>query len=320
MPKKRQSPNIPSDQGYKSLFSHPEMVRDLLVGYVDKEAIKNFDMDTLERCNGSYVSEELKERRGDVVWRVNVAGSWTYIYLLIEFQSSVDRFIALRLMGYMALLWQDLIKQKQINEDGTLPPLLPIVLYNGDKPWTAPIKISRLIAKSPKEVKAFQPEATYLLLDENHLPTEDGLALRNLVSALFALEQGTHEDHIRIIRLLKRWLKNRPEIQRSFGTFVANVILPNLSIPSGIDPATISLEEVESMIATRLRREIEGKCSLAEAKGKAEGEAVGIIETLRSLVHSGVLSVDAAKAQVKAMAKGKQISQAAAKEALTRLG
>jgi hypothetical protein len=43
------------DTGYKLLFSHPEMVRDLLVGYVSGEWINEADFTTLEYINASAV-------------------------------------------------------------------------------------------------------------------------------------------------------------------------------------------------------------------------------------------------------------------------
>ena len=60
-----------------------------------------------------------------------------YLYILIEFQSSVDPWMAVRVMTYIGLLYQDLIKQKQVLKGRRLPPVLPIVLYNGDAKWTA---------------------------------------------------------------------------------------------------------------------------------------------------------------------------------------
>ncbi len=58
-------------------------------------------------------------------------------YLLIEFQSSVDKYMALRMMVYQGLLYQDLIRQGAVLSEGRLPPVLPIVLYNGSQRWTA---------------------------------------------------------------------------------------------------------------------------------------------------------------------------------------
>ncbi|HAB08131.1 MAG TPA: transposase, partial [Alcanivorax sp.] len=45
-------------------------------------------------------------RHGDAVWRIRWGEEWLYVYLLLEFQSSVDRFMALRIMVYTGLLHQ----------------------------------------------------------------------------------------------------------------------------------------------------------------------------------------------------------------------
>ena len=45
----------PYDTGYKLLFSHPEMVRDLLIGYMPGERLNEGDFTSLNRVNGSYV-------------------------------------------------------------------------------------------------------------------------------------------------------------------------------------------------------------------------------------------------------------------------
>jgi len=84
------------DNGYKRLFSHPEMVADLLRGFVREDWVQDLDFSTLERVSGSYVTPKLRSRESDVVWRVRwEQDRWLYVYLLIEFQSTVDPFMAL---------------------------------------------------------------------------------------------------------------------------------------------------------------------------------------------------------------------------------
>jgi hypothetical protein len=41
------------DHGYKLLFGHAEMVRDLLVGFVDKPWVKELRFHTLQRVSAS---------------------------------------------------------------------------------------------------------------------------------------------------------------------------------------------------------------------------------------------------------------------------
>ena len=102
------------DSGYKFLFSTPELVRDLILGFVPDEWLHSLDYRTLEIVPGSYVTEDLSKRSDDIVWRVKVGGEWVYLYLLIEFQSGVDKYMALRMMVYVGLLYQALIKQGQL--------------------------------------------------------------------------------------------------------------------------------------------------------------------------------------------------------------
>ncbi len=89
---------VDHDHSYKLLFSHPRMVEDLLRGFVHEEWVGRIDFSTLERVSGSYVSADLREREDDLVWRVRLRGEWIYVYLLLEFQSQPDPFMALRML------------------------------------------------------------------------------------------------------------------------------------------------------------------------------------------------------------------------------
>ena len=42
------------DNSDKLLFSHPEMVRDLLIGFVEEPWVEQLDLNTLEKASGSY--------------------------------------------------------------------------------------------------------------------------------------------------------------------------------------------------------------------------------------------------------------------------
>lgn len=105
---KAKPPAQPHDSGYKLLFSHPAMVADLLKGFVAEDWVRELDFTTLEKQSGSYVSDDLRPRAEDVVWRVRWRDRWLYVYLLLEFQSEVDPFMAVRLLVYVGLLYQDL--------------------------------------------------------------------------------------------------------------------------------------------------------------------------------------------------------------------
>ena len=107
-------------------------VRDLVLGFIPDDWLRGLDYSTLEKVPASYVTDDLRQRSDDVIWRVKTGDDWLYLYILIEFQSQVDPFMAVRMLVYVGLLYQDLIRREEVKPGRPLPPVLPIVLYNGD--------------------------------------------------------------------------------------------------------------------------------------------------------------------------------------------
>jgi hypothetical protein len=54
------------DSSYKFLFSTPELVRDLILGFVPDDWLHSLDYTTLEKVPGSYVSEDFRHRADDI--------------------------------------------------------------------------------------------------------------------------------------------------------------------------------------------------------------------------------------------------------------
>jgi hypothetical protein len=139
------------------------MVASLIRDFVPEEWVQELDFSTLERQNGSYVADDLRERHDDIIWRIRYRDSWFYIYLLIEFQSSVDPWMAVRIMTYIGLLYQDLIKSGQVKGEDLLPSVFPLVLYNGRKAWTARQDVAELILPASFALARYRPSLRYFL-------------------------------------------------------------------------------------------------------------------------------------------------------------
>jgi predicted transposase YdaD len=77
------------------------MVADLLRGFLPPEWVEQLDIASLEKVSGSYVGDDLRDRHNDVVWRLRWGPRWLYVYILLEMQSAVDRFMAVRLLTYL---------------------------------------------------------------------------------------------------------------------------------------------------------------------------------------------------------------------------
>ena len=171
------------DPNYKRLFSFPRMVEDLLRGLLPGDWLDELDFPTLDKLPTEYVSDELLKRHGDCVWRVRRRrrGEWLYLLVLLEFQSTDEPRMALRILTYTSLLYQELVRNDALDVGGRLPPVLPIVLYNGEARWRAAVEVGELIAPVGPELAPYQPSQRYVVVDERHVGTED-LPGRNLMA------------------------------------------------------------------------------------------------------------------------------------------
>ena len=147
-----------SDPVYKRLYAFREMVADLLRSVLPADALGAVDLCSLEKVPASYVGDDFRQRHGDTVWRLRAAsadGGWACALVLLEFQSSSDGIMALRILQYTAMLYHELLRGGSV-EAGRLPPVLPVVLYNGESPWRAARDVGELIVPTGPALAAYQ--------------------------------------------------------------------------------------------------------------------------------------------------------------------
>ena len=224
-------PTPSSDSVYKRLYAFPRMVEDLLRSLFDSAEL-DADYGTLEKLPAEYVGDALQQRRGDMAWRLRrtltgavnssrrgdtAGGGWLHVLVMLEFQATADSAMALRVLEYTALLYGELLRRGDV-APGALPPVLPVVLYNGDAPWRPATEMRDLIAPPPPALAPCQPSQCHFVLDERRTRAED-LRLRELTWAVAQLEQSrSAADLARAARRLAALLAgpDQAELRRTF--------------------------------------------------------------------------------------------------------
>jgi len=259
------------DHSYKLLFAHPRMVRELLETFVGGDWLAEVNFDTLEQVSDGYISDDLRARADDMVWRIRCGKH--HVYLLIEFQSRVDSFMAARVLAYVALLYQDLIRARQVRRGRGLPTILPLVLHNGAARWEAAEDLGSLLKPAPPGLERYSANVRYVSIDEGSYDDDELARHDNLVASLFRLEQCREYARVELLvsQLLAK-LKDtgQASLCRAFAVWLDKVVLRRLS--SG-DVTMSDIWEKQTMLSERFdeweaqfRRE-------GHREGRKDGEA-----------------------------------------------
>jgi len=271
------------DSGYKRLLSNKTIFRQLIETFVEEEWVQFVDFEHAERVDKSFVSEHYKETESDIIYRVPIqqtdsSTQEVYFYILIEFQSTVQRLMAVRVLHYISSFYMDYQQSRPWKDIDKLPAILPIVLYNGNEKWTAPTNIRELVEEYPP-LGNFQLGFEYLKLAENEFTLNQLLGIRNIISTLFLVE--AHYDITLLSEeLLKLYDK---ETDREALTVFLNWFR-QLALHGRIDEAEYgslaqnisSKEEVRSMLLTALEKERETIRQEALEQGLEQGIERGI--------------------------------------------
>jgi hypothetical protein len=285
------------------MFAHPRMVEGLVREFVPRALVAGLDFSGLQRINPKFHCgrRSARRREGDVIWRLPTCeGSDIYLYLLIEFQSESDAWMAVRTQVYQGLLWQQVIDEHKLKAPARLPPLLLLVLYNGERRWKGATAMRELIALSPDSALwPWQPQIRYYLLDMGAFP-KDKLARRaSLAALLFRLEQRHSPEELQdLLDEVISWFRQHEgyeRLQRLFAELVREAFAGRGVKLSG----SKNLSEMKTMLATQFEAWREQWLAEGEAKGKtmlatqfeawkdqwvAEGRAEGKAEALVCLL------------------------------------
>ena len=268
----------PHDSAYKSLFSYPYLVECLIRGFVPGEWIDRLDFKTLGTVSEAHPRDNLDIRYDDMIWRLRWRGTrrWIYVYLMLEFQSTDEPFMAVRMLDYEGGLYHQLVRSLGLRRGDLLPVVLPVVIFRGYPAWRSATEVFDLIEPAPAEVEPYQPHLKFLLLDVNAYPPVELEAMPNPVACMFRLERSPTLGTAAIDDLDD--LLSDPEhagLRRAFALWLTQVLLPS-RLPGVTVPIVKKLEEVSAMIAEHAIDWTAQWRKEGEAAGIRKGEAAGI--------------------------------------------
>jgi hypothetical protein len=186
------------DQLFKRACRVPANAAGELASVLPADVLAGIDLASLEAVAGDHVDGRLGERFADALFRARFAGAEGYVLFLLEHQSTVDPWMPLRVLEEMTRVWREL--QRSEPERRSLPPVLCVVVHQGETPWTGPRRLQDLIKGASAANARFIP-AFELVFDELLLQSDAALAARPLDPfpklVLWALRDGRNAARLR---------------------------------------------------------------------------------------------------------------------------
>jgi len=155
------------DRFFRESFSRPEIVRSYLEEYLPAELNGLLNLDELILQDSSFIDETMQKHQTDLLYAVRLTtGEKAFVYFLFEHKSYPDPLVGLQLLRYMVRFWE-----RQTKEGSALSPIIPLVIYHGEKAWRTPTEFLDLL-DAPEALRPFLPDFRYHLTDFSWLSDE----------------------------------------------------------------------------------------------------------------------------------------------------
>ena len=216
------------DRSLRRLLQDREYVRGL-VQIVAPELQLFLDFEKITYQKRSFISEALRERESDVLLSVPFQDDTDalLIYILIEHQSTVDKTMGFRLLSYMVRIWESQRREweteKLPENERRLQPILPILFYTGDRPWTTPVSLTTIM-EVPEILERFVPSFDTLFLGVKETEAEALTQFEHPLGWLLRVLQKEHADEREISEALAEAMSHIAALDENFAPQVTEAL------------------------------------------------------------------------------------------------
>lgn len=291
--KKRTTPT-PHDATFKQFLTHPETARDFMSIHLPAELLAICDMNTLRLESGSFVEEDLRQYFSDVLYSLKTtSGDDGYVMVLVEHQSSPDKFMAFRQLRYAVAAMQRHLDAGHKK----LPLVIPVLFYAGKRsPY--PYSTNWLNEFDNPALAGRLYSNDFPLVDVTVIPDDEIMTHRSM-AALTLLQKHIHQRDL--AELLDRLATI---LLTSHLTGQQLVSLINYMVQAGETPdAEAFVRELARRVPKHgdelmtIAQQLEQKgiekgrqegMQLGEQKGRSEGEREATLKMALSMLQNGL--------------------------------
>jgi predicted transposase/invertase (TIGR01784 family) len=197
----------PHDLMVRAVLSDQAEAASWLQTYLPDEVQQGLNWSTLKLAEGSFVDEDLRESESDLLYEVErLSGEESiWLYLLLEHQSTPDRWMRFRLLKYCCRIWDRHLAQRPTPSE--LRPIVPLVFYQGERSWSYSSEFADLFAASVRHWPG-TPRFSHGLIDQSSMQPNEvqgelkAQMMQLLLLAAYHPERPWRELVVELIRTL----------------------------------------------------------------------------------------------------------------------
>ncbi|MDI3256105.1 MAG: Rpn family recombination-promoting nuclease/putative transposase, partial [Bacillota bacterium] len=193
---RHKAPHDLHDRGFKELFQNQDAFLDLLQHFIADPWVWRVGQEAkpFQLSSNEFVTEDFAKLQSDIVYQLHFAEAQQNLdsedfFVLLEFQSSVDSRMVVRLYHYIYEIQRQAFKSGKTRSE--VPLVLPIVLYDGRERWTAPMHLHELTGQAIRPMISSGVEAIdlgYYFLDVKRYSINELLAMKSPVACVLVLD------------------------------------------------------------------------------------------------------------------------------------
>ena len=265
----------PNDKLFKQVFSDPEHAAGFLREYLPERIAAGIDWPALKLEPGSFIDSQYRTHESDLLFSAPLAGRGVMLYCLFEHQTREDPAIALRLLRYMARVWEARLEARP---GKPLPVILPVVLAQSDRTWkTRPVfsALFDLPESYEEDLRLFLPDFVFRLIQLAEIPFD---AIRGTPAGIMVLRVMKAE---RIRALLDPPVWDEAMMLRLHGTVLEALLA--FMMNADVDSDAIE-RNIQSIQASQLKENAMTYAQKLHQQGELKGRQEGRMQALRDSV------------------------------------
>lgn len=271
-------PHMPHDAVFKQFLTNPRTAKDFMQLHLPSWVQPFCNFDTLKLECGSFVEESMRPYYSDVLYSLKTTSGAGYIYVLIEHQSTPDRYMAFRLFRYAVAAMQRHLEAGHKH----LPLVIPVLYYMGKRsPYPYSTQWLDLFADPKLAGKVYSND--FPLVDVTVIPDDEILDHRSMAALTLMQKHIRQREISNILDKISSLFLSGEDITRQQMETLVNYLLRT----GETEDASAFIEQI-AQSAPQIKDEMMTIAQQLKQLGIKQGIEQGITQGIEQGIQKGI--------------------------------